>query len=189
MIQRTIEDLTSDKIVPFLEKLNDHNFNDVFEENSSLYIGYIREPFLIYRYPSLNNFPMYSTQKPDAIYQDTWYTEGDKIAACLLKKPYAFDSSKLISIQEALLKEWKNTEEVEFYVKPLKSDSFMNLPLSKVRWSLFCWCNGDLLTISFEPDSGVIALDCANSGKEWNGNTEEAFNLIISILENILNIE
>lgn len=189
MIQKITEDLTSEKIVPFLDKLNNHNFNNVFEEESSLYIGYIKESFPVYRYPFLDNFPMYSIQKPDAVYQDTWYTEGDKIALCLLKKSYIFDSTKLTSIQETLLEEWKNTEEEEFYIKPLKSDSFMNLPLSRTRWSLFCWCNGNLLVVSFEPDAGVIALDCANSGEEWNGNTEAAFDLIISILENILNIE
>lgn len=189
MIQKIIEDLTSEKIAPFLDKLNNHNFNNIFEEESSLYIGHIKESFVIYRYPSFNNFPMYSIQKPDEVYQDTWYTEGDKIALCLLKKPYIFDSTKLTSIQEALLKKWENTEELEFYIKPLKSDSFMNLPLSRIRWSLFCWCNGNLLVISFESDTGVIILDCANSGEEWNGNTEAAFNLIVSVLENILNIE
>nr|DAL61131.1 MAG TPA_asm: hypothetical protein [Caudoviricetes sp.] len=189
MIQKIVKDITSDKMSPFLERINDHNFNNVFEENSSLYLGYVKEPFLVYRYPSLDNFPRYSIQKPDTIYQDTWYSEGDKIAVCFLKNSYTFDSSKLISIQEALLKNWKSAEETEFYIKSFKSDTFMNLPLSKIRWSLFCWCNGDLLVISLEPESGVITLDCANSGREWNGDTEGAFNLIISILENILNIE
>lgn len=190
MIQKTIiNNISSDVIAPYIERLNDHNLNSVFEETSICYTGHISEAFALYRTPSTDNFPKYFLQEPGTVFQDTWYTTGDRLALYLLDKPYILTEDVFLSIRERLLERWGKQEDSDFYIKPLKSDTFMNSPISKSRWALFCWCDGNLLVISFEPTTGVIALDCANSGEEWNGNTEENFNLIFSILENELVID
>lgn len=190
MIQsRTIDNVTSTVLSPYLERINDHNLNNTFEKNSILYIGRISDSFAVYRYPSSDNFPTYSIAVPEGIYQDTWYEKGDNLALYLLKAPFALDSRLLSTIQTELLNIWKSTDSTEFFIKALKSDSFMNMPIPRSRWSLFCWCNGNLLVICFEPETGIISLDCANTGEEWNNDTLGSFNTIFTILEGVLNLE